>query len=71
VVAEVGKITKGKGARIAFDPVGGPTVTKLAQALARFGVLFEYAALSTEPTTLPLLDLLGKSLIVRGTSSSN
>ncbi|HET6323935.1 MAG TPA: zinc-dependent alcohol dehydrogenase family protein [Planctomycetaceae bacterium] len=66
LVAEVGKITKGKGARIAFDPVGGPTVTKLAKALARFGVLFEYGALSTEPTTLPLLDLLGKSLTVRG-----
>jgi NADPH:quinone reductase-like Zn-dependent oxidoreductase len=66
LVAEVQKITKGKGARIAFDPVGGPTVAKLAQALARFGVLFEYGALSTEPTTQPLLELLGKSLTVRG-----
>ena len=28
-----------------FDPVGGPTVAKLAQATARLGILFLYGAL--------------------------
>ena len=66
LVAEVQKITKGKGARVAFDPVGGPTIVKLAAALAPRGILFQYGALSPEPTPLPLLEILGKSLTIRG-----
>ncbi|SFI18435.1 zinc-dependent alcohol dehydrogenase family protein [Planctomicrobium piriforme] len=66
LVKEVQKLTDGKGARIAFDPVGGPTVAKLASALCQFGILFQYGALSTEPTPLPLMDVLGKSLTIRG-----
>src|SRR5690606_33513092 len=34
LVARVMKITGGKGARCAFDPVGGPYVNTLASALA-------------------------------------
>ncbi|MEO6971237.1 MAG: zinc-binding dehydrogenase, partial [Chthoniobacterales bacterium] len=30
------------------------------------GIIFQYGALSTEPTPLPLMDVLGKSLTVRG-----
>jgi NADPH:quinone reductase-like Zn-dependent oxidoreductase len=66
LVAEVKKVTGGKGARLAFDPVAGPTVAKLAAALAQGGTLFIYGALSTEPTPLPLWDLFSKSLIIRG-----
>lgn len=66
IVAEVQKITKGKGARVVFDPVGGPTVAKLMAAMSAGGILFQYGALSTEPTPLPLMDLLGKTLTVRG-----
>jgi len=63
---EVLQLTGGKGARVAFDPVGGPTVAKLAKAMARLGILFIYGALSTEPTPLPLFDVLAKSLTIRG-----
>jgi NADPH:quinone reductase-like Zn-dependent oxidoreductase len=66
LVAEVEKITGGKGARVVFDPVGGPTVAKLASAMAPHGMLILYGALSTEPTPLPLFDVLGKSLTIRG-----
>jgi NADPH:quinone reductase-like Zn-dependent oxidoreductase len=66
LVKEVLRITGGKGARIVFDPVGGPTFAKLAQAAARLGILFLYGALSEEPTPLPLFDVLGKWLTVRG-----
>ncbi|HVJ85301.1 MAG TPA: zinc-dependent alcohol dehydrogenase family protein [Caulifigura sp.] len=66
LVKEVQSITSGKGARIAFDPVGGPTVEKLAAALSTHGILFQYGALSTEPTPLPLFTVLSKMLTVRG-----
>ena len=46
LVAEVMKITNGKGARIVFDPVGGPYVDTLAQAMAVDGTLFIYGGLS-------------------------
>ena len=66
LVAEAKKLTGGKGARIVFDPVGGPNVAKLTAAMAERGILFLYGALSTEPTPLPLMDVLGKSLTIRG-----
>ena len=66
LVAEVKTLTGGKGARVVFDPVGGPTVAKLTAAMAEGGILFLYGALSTEPTPLPLMDVLSKVLTVRG-----
>jgi NADPH:quinone reductase len=66
VVAEVKRLTGGKGAEIVFDPVGGPAITKLTAAMAERGILFIYGALSTEPTPLPLMNVLGKSLTIRG-----
>ena len=66
LVAEAKKLTGGKGARIVFDPVGGPTVAKLTVAMAERGILFLYGALSTEPTPLQLMDVVGKSLTIRG-----
>ena len=66
VVKEVLRITGGKGARLVFDPVGGPTVNKLVQATAQLGIVFLYGALSTEPTPLPLFDLLAKWATIRG-----
>ena len=66
LVAEVKKLTGGKGARVVFDPVAGPTLIKLAAATADHGIIFQYGALSIEPTPLPLMDLLDKTLTVRG-----
>ncbi len=66
LVAEVMRLTDGKGARIAFDPVGGPTVEKLAAALAPGGILFQYGALSPDPTPFPLFTALSKGLTMRG-----
>ena len=40
LVAEVKRLTGGKGARVAFDPVGGPTFSKLTAATAEHGILF-------------------------------
>lgn len=66
LVKEIKALTKGKGARVVFDPVGGPTIAKLAAATAPLGILFQYGALSPEPTPLPLMELLGRSLTIRG-----
>jgi NADPH:quinone reductase-like Zn-dependent oxidoreductase len=66
LVAEVKKLTDGKGARVVFDPVGGPTIAKRIAAMADHGMLVLYGALSPEPTPLPLLEMIGKSLTIRG-----
>lgn len=66
LVAEIRKLTGGEGARVVFDPVGGPTFAKLAEAVKKEGILFLYGALSPEPTTIPPLDAIGKSLTFRG-----
>src|SRR5262245_27225232 len=66
LVKEILGLTGGKGARVVFDPVGGPTFAKLAKATARLGILFLYGALSPEPTPLPLFDVLGKWITIRG-----
>jgi NADPH:quinone reductase-like Zn-dependent oxidoreductase len=66
LIAEVKRLTKSKGARVVFDPVGGPTVAKLTAAMAERGILFLYGALSNEPTPLPLFEVLSKTLTIRG-----
>jgi NADPH:quinone reductase-like Zn-dependent oxidoreductase len=65
-VKEVLGITGGKGARMVFDPVGGPTFGKLLQVTAHLGILFLYGALSPEPTPLHALDVMGKWATIRG-----
>jgi len=66
LVAEVMKITDGKGARIAFDPVGGPDVAKILAALSYLGIFFQYGALDTSDVPVPVMSLLGKDLTIRG-----
>jgi NADPH:quinone reductase-like Zn-dependent oxidoreductase len=63
--AEVKRITGGRGARIVFDPVAGPGVETLAQAMAPGGTLFVYGNLSGEPTPFPRL-MLKNGLNMRG-----
>src|SRR5260370_5988753 len=57
-VARVNEITGGKGARVIFDPVAGPFLEKLAQAAAPSGIIFQYGALSMQPTPFPLFTAL-------------
>jgi NADPH:quinone reductase-like Zn-dependent oxidoreductase len=66
LVARVMAITGGMGARTAFDPVGGPYVDTLAQALAPRGILFIYGGLSGEPTPYPHWPCAMKGLSMRG-----
>jgi len=66
LVARVMDITGGKGARTAFDPVGGPYVETLANALAPRGILFIYGGLSGQPTPYPHWPCAYKGLSMRG-----
>lgn len=66
IVAEVMRITGGKGARVVFDPVGGPFVEKLANAMAEEGMLFIYGGLSGQATPFPHWPAALKGLSVRG-----
>jgi NADPH:quinone reductase-like Zn-dependent oxidoreductase len=65
LVQEVMRITDGKGARIAFDPVGGPTFPKLISALSFQGIAFIYGALSEDPTPVPILKMIPKVITVK------
>ena len=66
LVAEVQRITGGKGARIIFDPVGGPDIDKLALAAAEEGIIFIYGGLSGKPTPYPHWPAALKGLSIRG-----
>lgn len=59
-VEEVLRITDGKGARVAFDPVGGPNFPKLISALAFQGTVYIYGALAEGDTPIPVLAMIAK-----------
>jgi len=71
LVAEVQRITGGKGARIVFDPVGGPEVEALAQAAAEEGIIIIYGGLSGQPTPYPHWPAALKGLSLRGWVASS
>ncbi|HEY7806134.1 MAG TPA: zinc-dependent alcohol dehydrogenase family protein [Croceibacterium sp.] len=66
LVERVMDITGGKGAYVAFDPVGGPYVETLATALRPRGILFVYGGLSEQPTPYPHWQCAFKGLSMRG-----
>lgn len=66
LVAKVMEITGGRGARVVFDPVGGPAFEPLTASMSRGGILLLYGALSSDSTPFPLFTVLGKSLTLKG-----
>jgi NADPH:quinone reductase-like Zn-dependent oxidoreductase len=65
LVAEVMRITDGKGVRVVFDPVGGANFSKLISVLAFQGIAFIYGALDEGATTIPVLEMLAKLVTVK------
>ena len=68
LVERVKEITGGEFVRTVFDPIAGPFLEQLAKVTARGGTIFEYGALSMEPTPFPLMDAIGKAIGVQGAS---
>jgi NADPH:quinone reductase-like Zn-dependent oxidoreductase len=71
VASEVMRISGGAGARVVFDPVGGPFVEKLANAMAEEGILFIYGGLSGQATPYPHWPAALKGLSIRGWVASS
>lgn len=59
-------ISGGKGARLVFDPVGGPGAAALIRAMAHDGIYYQYGALSPEDLSVPVMDVLSRHLTLRG-----
>lgn len=68
MLAEVMRITDGNGARVVFDPVGGPDFPKLITALTFQGIAYIYGALSEDNTPIPVLEMIRKMPTVKGYS---
>jgi NADPH:quinone reductase-like Zn-dependent oxidoreductase len=68
LVKEVARITKGKGARVAFDSIGGANFPKLISALAQQGIAYIYGALAEDPTPIPVLAMIPKLPTIKGYS---
>lgn len=66
LATEVRRITSDAGARVVFDPVGGPAFAQLASVTAERGILIVYGALDPRATPLPVGEVLGRSLTIRG-----
>jgi NADPH:quinone reductase-like Zn-dependent oxidoreductase len=60
------EITDPEGARVVFDPIGGPIFEALTAAMSLNGILIEYGGLAPEPTPFPLFAVLSKRLTLRG-----
>jgi NADPH:quinone reductase-like Zn-dependent oxidoreductase len=68
ILAEVMRITDGNGARVVFDPIGGPDFPKLIAALTFQGIAYIYGALSEDDTPIPVLEMIRKMTVVKGHS---
>jgi NADPH:quinone reductase-like Zn-dependent oxidoreductase len=66
LAARLHQISAGRGVRVVFDAVAGPSFEPLTTAMAGGGILIEYGGLSARPTPFPLASVLGKSLTLRG-----
>src|SRR5258708_22268428 len=64
------RITNGQGARVAFDPVGGPGFPKLISALAFGGIIYIYGLLGAGVTPLPVLEMIAKVATIKAHNMS-
>ncbi|MEV5052330.1 zinc-binding dehydrogenase [Arthrobacter sp. LAR12-1-1.1] len=66
VTARLDQITGGAGVQVIFDPVAGPPLAQLIDAVATYATVVIYGALSSDPTSLPVLSMLEKRITIRG-----
>lgn len=66
ITARLNEITKGRDVNLVFDPVGGKGAAEIFKAMAQDGRYFIYGALSHDDIAVPVFDILGKHLTLRG-----
>jgi NADPH:quinone reductase-like Zn-dependent oxidoreductase len=71
VLAEVRRLTDGKGTALAFDPVGGPDFATLVHAIAAGGTAVLYGVLDPRPTVVAPVDIMTRNVTIRGLSLPN
>jgi NADPH:quinone reductase len=69
LATRVMEITEGRGARIAFDAVGGAPLAGLLNAMAPLGTVIVYGMLGGVSTELMLPQIMIKNLTIRGLSA--
>jgi NADPH:quinone reductase-like Zn-dependent oxidoreductase len=65
IVSRVQAVTSGVGARVVYDPVGGPGLRTLIAATAKGGTVIAYGLLSPDETVFPLFDALLKYISLK------
>jgi NADPH:quinone reductase-like Zn-dependent oxidoreductase len=65
-VIRVERLPGETGARVVFDPVGGPNFPKLISALAFQGTVYIYGALAEGDTPMPVLAMIAKVPVIKG-----
>jgi NADPH:quinone reductase-like Zn-dependent oxidoreductase len=68
---EVKQLTGGKGARVVFDAVGGPSFAKLVSATSMDGLVLTYGVLSKEMNSFPAIQVLRRRLTIRGFAANS
>ena len=66
LLAALQAIAQSDGVRVVFDAIGGPQVEVFAAAMPPGGIMIVYGALSAEGAAFPHINLLSKSLTLRG-----
>lgn len=55
-----------RGARIVFDPVGGPNARNIIRAMSHDGIYYQYGALDSRDIPVPVMDILTRHIVIRG-----
>lgn len=63
---EIISISGDKGARIVFDPVGGPNARNIIRAMSHEGIFYQYGALDSRDIPVPVMEILSKHLVIQG-----
>ncbi len=66
VEEEVKRLTDGKGARVVFDAVGGPSFAKLVSSASMDGLVLTYGVLSKQMNSFPAVQVFRRRLTIRG-----
>ena len=63
---QVQRCTEGRGVRLALDPIAGPGLREVVALCSKGAKIVLYGELDLRPAPLPVLDLIGKGLSLRG-----
>jgi NADPH:quinone reductase-like Zn-dependent oxidoreductase len=66
LVADVNRLTNGKGAEVVFDAVAGPAFTQLVEATAVGGTIIIYGGLAGASASFPVRPMLSGRLSIHG-----